>query len=126
MARLSEQRRKVLALIREGGHWEADALHRELVRRGERMGLATVYRALAALEAEGLVQSVEWGGRRRYERADKAHHDHMVCTRCGRIEEFVDPDIELRQVRAAEKSGFRIEAHQLVLFGICARCQEGE
>ena len=57
---------------------------------------------------------------------DGGHHDHIVCTRCGRVEEFVDRDIEKRQRQIAEKMGFGLESHALSLYGICADCQAKE
>jgi len=125
--RMTDRRKAVLALIEEGGrHWSAEEIALELQARGIAMGLATVYRALAALEAEGAIVAIEWQGKRRYEAAQKPHHDHMVCRRCGRMEEFFDPEIERRQQKAAQRCGFRIEGHQLVLYGLCAECQASE
>ena len=125
--RMTAQRRAVLALIEAepGRHWSAEEVAEALRAEGVRIGVATVYRALAALEAEGRLVSVQWHGRRRYESARKAHHDHLVCERCGRVEEFCDPAIEDKQEAAARARGFRLTGHQLVLFGLCASCQEG-
>ncbi len=126
--RMTAQRRAVLALIEAEPkrHWSAEEVAEALRAEGVRIGVATVYRALAALEAEGHLVSVQWHGKRRYESAQKAHHDHLVCERCGRVEEFCDPAIEEKQEKAARARGFRLTGHQLVLFGICAACQEGE
>jgi Fe2+/Zn2+ uptake regulation proteins len=57
---------------------------------------------------------------------DGAHHDHIVCTRCGRVEEFVDKEIEKRQKQIAVRLGFELEGHSLALYGICEDCRKKE
>jgi len=124
MFKLTQHRQVILNLLNESNHhWEAEELARELAERGHRMGIATVYRGLAALEAHGLISSVQLADRKRYERASKEHHDHLICTTCGRIEEFVNDDIERQQHLVAAEKNFSITGHQLVIFGICSRCQ---
>ena len=89
---------------------------------GHSVGIATVYRGLAALESQGLIGSIQLADKKRYERADKAHHDHMICTRCGHIQEFSHETIERLQQTAADENGFRLIGHQLVMFGYCSSC----
>ncbi len=123
MKRLTVQRQAILDLINASNrHWDAEEINRELAQRGEGIGIATVYRGLAALEEAGLIASIQLADRKRYERADKSHHDHMVCTRCGAIEEFSHPRIEALQEEVARRQGFVMTGHQLVLFGRCADC----
>lgn len=123
MKRMTVQRQAILDLINASNrHWDAEELSRELADRGQSVGIATVYRNLTTLEEAGLVASIRLDDRKRYERADKQHHDHMVCTECGAIEEFSHDKIEALQQAAAEKKGFEMVGHQLVLFGRCARC----
>jgi len=123
MLRVTPQRQAILALInRSNIHWDAEELARELVQSGQAVGIATVYRGLSALEGAGLIASVQLGDRKRYERIDKSHHDHLVCTECGSLEEFVQPEIERLQAQVAEEKGFRMVNHQLLLFGICYAC----
>ena len=57
---------------------------------------------------------------------DGSHHDHIVCTRCGRVEEFVDEEIERRQREIAHRLGFELEDHALSLYGICEECRKKE
>jgi len=124
MVRLTPQRRAILDLINQSNrHWDAEEVARALADAGCSMGIATVYRGLAALEAQGLIASVQLAGKRRYERADKAHHDHLFCTECGGLEEFVHDKIEALQREVAAANGFRMRGHQLLIFGICRRCQ---
>ncbi len=123
MSRLTAQRQAILDVIQNSNvHWEADSLARELVDRGQSIGIATVYRGLAALEESGFIESIQIDGKKRYERTDKGHHDHLICTRCGAIAEFIHPQIERLQQAAAEQKGFVMTGHQLVIFGLCPAC----
>ena len=123
MQRLTAQRQAILDLINASSiHWGAEAVARTLADSGHSVGIATIYRGLSALEAEGLIQSIQLANKKCYERADKSHHDHMVCTNCGRIEEFAHETIEALQHAAAHEKGFVISGHQLVMFGLCADC----
>lgn len=124
MVNLTRNRQIILDHINSSNyHWEAEELARALVEQGNRMGIATVYRGLAALEEEGLISSFQLADRKRYERATKDHHDHLICTSCGKIEEFINNRIENQQDLVAEEKGFAITGHQLLIFGICKNCQ---
>jgi len=123
MVKLTTQRQAILDQINASNrHWDADELARSLADAGQAIGIATVYRSLAFLEAEGLIDSIQLADKKRYERANKAHHDHMICTSCGHIEEFAHATIEALQEAAAKERGFAISGHQLVMFGQCAQC----
>ncbi len=123
MIRLTVQRQAILDLInRSNQHWDAEELARCLGENGEQLGIATVYRGLAALENAKLIQSIQLADKKRYERADKGHHDHLVCTQCGDIEEFCDSKIETRQHQVAQDRSFHMTGHQLLIFGICNVC----
>ena len=123
MQRLTTQRQAILDLINTSSmHWEAETVARALADSGHSIGIATIYRGLSALATDGLIESIQLADKKRYERADKSHHDHMVCTRCERIEEFADKTIETLQYAAAHEKGFVISGHQLVMFGLCADC----
>jgi len=123
MRRLTVQRQAILDLINTSNrHWDAEEISRELGDRGESVGIATVYRGLAALEDAGLIASIQLADKKHYERADKSHHDHMVCIECGAIEEFTQNRIEALQEAAAREKDFAVTGHQLVIFGRCAHC----
>ena len=123
MIRLTVQRQAILDLInRSNRHWDAEELARCLGENGEQLGIATVYRGLAALENAGLIQSIQLADKKRYERANKGHHDHLVCTQCGDIEEFCDHEIEIRQQQVAQQRSFHMTGHQLLIFGVCQSC----
>jgi Fur family ferric uptake transcriptional regulator len=103
-------------------HLTAEEVYRALLESGEDIGLATVYRVLTQFEAAGLVKRHNFeGGSAVFELDDGGHHDHIVCQECGRVEEFVDPVIEERQKAIADKLGFSISDHSLILYGSCSR-----
>ncbi|HID35796.1 MAG TPA: transcriptional repressor [Ghiorsea sp.] len=127
MQKLTAQRQAILDMInRSDKHWDADDVAYALKEEGISIGIATVYRGLAALADQGLIESIQLADKKRYERADKAHHDHLICTRCGSIEEFCEPEIESLQDKVAAERGFKIEGHQLLLFGLCKTCKAEE
>lgn len=104
-------------------HLSAEDVYRQMVAENIDVGLATVYRVLTQFEAAGLIVRHYFGNdRATYEIDDGAHHDHIVCTRCGRVEEFVDKEIERRQRQIAQELGFELEDHALSLYGICSDC----
>ncbi|MDQ6988872.1 MAG: transcriptional repressor, partial [Mariprofundaceae bacterium] len=89
MLKLTAQRQAVLDVINATDkHWDADEVAQTLKDQGKPIGIATVYRGLAMLAEKGLIDSIQLADKKRYERADKSHHDHLVCTACGDIEEF--------------------------------------
>ncbi|MBL8349227.1 MAG: ferric iron uptake transcriptional regulator [Burkholderiaceae bacterium] len=119
-------RLKVLEILRHGArrHLSAEDLHRELLLGDADVGLATVYRVLGQLEQAGIVarRSFETG-HAVYEIDEGRHHDHLVCVRCGRVDEFEDPAIEARQAAVAESRGFQLSEHRLALYGLCRACR---
>jgi Fur family ferric uptake transcriptional regulator len=121
---------KILALLeKHGGHLSAEDVYRILLDDGEEIGLATVYRVLTQFESAGLVVRHNFeGGQAVFELDRGHHHDHLICVKCGRVEEFVDNTIEKRQEAIAKKHGFKIKDHALVIYGICDRteCNRGE
>lgn len=90
-------------------------------------GIATVYRTLSLLEESHIVTSLSFGAQgKKYELGAKEHHDHLICTKCGKITEFVDSEIEKRQHILTEKLGFKMLDHSMQIYGICKECQEEE
>ena len=105
-------------------HLSAEDVYKHLLETGEEVGLATVYRVLTQFEAAGLVTRHHFeGGHSVFELNQGHHHDHIVCVKCGHIEEFVDETIEQRQRDIAEKAGFEITDHCLYIYGICNNCK---
>ncbi|MDE0757202.1 MAG: ferric iron uptake transcriptional regulator [Pseudomonadales bacterium] len=105
-------------------HVSAEDVYRLLLGNNEEIGLATVYRVLTQFEGAGLVTRHHFeGGHSVFELAPEHHHDHIVCIKCGHVEEFADPDIEARQADIAERLGFELTDHDLNMYGICADCR---
>jgi Fur family transcriptional regulator, ferric uptake regulator len=122
-------RLKILQILEseENHHMSAEDVYRSLLEAGEDVGLATVYRVLTQFEAAGLVTRHYFeGGHSIFELNQGEHHDHLVCIKCGKVEEFVDEEIEVRQGAIAEKAGFKITDHSLNIYGMCPSCQEKE
>mgnify|MGYP001552327404 CR=1 FL=1 len=120
---------KILGMLQnsEDRHLSAEDVYRRLLDAGEEIGLATIYRVLTQFESAGLVQRHHFeGGQSIFELNEGEHHDHLVCVRCGLIEEFLDATIERRQERIARRFGFEITDHALTLYGLCPDCRETE
>jgi Fur family transcriptional regulator, ferric uptake regulator len=95
----------------------AEDIYKELLDSDEDIGLATVYRVLTQFEAAGLVTRHNFeGGHSVFELDDGEHHDHMVCIDSGEVVEFVSDEIERLQEEIAEKHGFELLDHSLVLY----------
>lgn len=112
-------RLKILEILEsaEPRHMSAEDIYRELIDSDEDIGLATVYRVLTQFEAAGLVTRHNFeGGHSVFELDDGEHHDHMVCVDSGEVVEFVSDEIERLQKEIAEKHGFELLDHSLVLY----------
>lgn len=104
-------------------HLSAEDVYRALLQHGEEVGLATVYRVLTQFETAGLVRRHHFeGGGAVFELNRGEHHDHIVCVKCGRVDEFADEEIERRQREIAGRFGYSLTDHCLYLYGICPRC----
>ena len=89
------------------------------------IGIATIYRTLNLLEDSNIVTSISFGKNgKKYELANKPHHDHIICKNCGLIIEFEDKEIESKQKNIAEANGFILTNHIMQLYGICPNCQK--
>ena len=105
-------------------HVSAEDVYRLLLDSGEEIGLATVYRVLTQFEDACLVTRHHFeGGHSIFELSPEAHHDHIVCVKCGRVEEFTDREIEKRQEAIALEMGFELTDHQLNMYGLCPSCR---
>lgn len=104
-------------------HLSAEEIYQLLGESNRDIGLATVYRVLAQFESAGLVMRHHFEGVTAvFELKADTHHDHVVCTQCGRIDEFSDANIEDRQLAVAGRLGYALRDHSLILYGICADC----
>ena len=107
-------------------HLTPEALHQLIQKEHPELktGIATIYRTLSRLEESDIVTSLSFGAQgKKYELGAKDHHDHMICTECGNITEFVDDEIEKRQELIAKKFDFKISDHSMQIYGLCKNCQ---
>ena len=117
-------RLKVLSLFENSKerHLSAEDVYKILINNGEDVGLATVYRVLTQFEQAGLLIRHHFeSGKAIFELNGGNHHDHIVCVKCGRVEEFYDEEIEKRQKLAATERGFKMEDHALTIYGTCEK-----
>lgn len=124
--KVTAARLKILKILESAKphHMSAEDLYQRLLQEGEDVGLATVYRVLTQFENAGLI-------RRHYFEGDHSifelnlgeHHDHLVCVKCNRVEEFVDPLIESRQVDIAKAHHFELTDHHHTIYGLCPSCK---
>ncbi|MGJ8619965.1 MAG: ferric iron uptake transcriptional regulator [Methylophilaceae bacterium] len=118
-------RLKILELFEKSDerHLSAEDVYKVLLNAGDDVGLATVYRVLTQFEDAGLLVRHHFeSGKAVFELNEGEHHDHIVCVKCGRVEEFYDEEIERRQKEAAESRGFKMQEHSLMIYGICEKC----
>lgn len=107
-------------------HLTPEALHQLIQKKHPTLktGIATIYRTLSRLEESDIVTSLSFGAQgKKYELGAKDHHDHMICTECGDITEFLDDEIERRQELIAKEFGFKIKDHSMQIYGLCKNCQ---
>ena len=117
-------RLKILEIFQKGAqrHMTAEDVFRVLLDERSDIGLATVYRVLTQFEQAGILSRSHFeSGKAVYELNEGTHHDHIVCTDCGRVEEFSDEGIEERQRAVADRMGFEITDHSLTLHGRCVK-----
>jgi len=120
---------KILELLETSPHrhLSAEEIYQLLTQRGEDVGLATVYRVLAQFESASLVTRHHFeGGHCVYELNSGEHHDHLVCTDCGAVKEFIDDLIEERQKNIAKQEDFTMTGHSLIIYGLCGACSKKE
>ena len=117
-------RLKILEILETSDthHLSAEDVYRELLDSSDDVGLATIYRVLTQFESAGLVTRHHFeSGHAVFELERGHHHDHIVCTQCGKVEEFYDQTIEDRQKSVVGKMGYEIQDHSLVIYGDCRK-----
>ena len=124
--KITAPRLKILQLLESTSvrHVSAEDVYKLLLENGEEIGLATVYRVLTQFEDAGLVARHHFeGGHSVFELSPDQHHDHIVCVKCGKVEEFNDVEIERRQKMIAESLGFELTDQDLNMYGLCPACR---
>jgi Fur family ferric uptake transcriptional regulator len=106
-------------------HLTSDDLYWIVQKKDPSIGQTTVYRTLKLLTEAGLAREVRFGDNKTYyeHHYNHEHHDHMICTQCGRVIEFFSADIEALQDQMADKFEFKPTHHSLRLWGVCKECQ---
>jgi Fur family ferric uptake transcriptional regulator len=124
----SLQRKKILdVFLGIDRHLTAEELYRIVKKRDPEIGFATIYRTLKLLCSAGLCRELKFeDGTTRYEHLyGHKHHDHIICTKCGRFVEVSSLEIERLQERLFESYGFYPQRHRMELYGICKKCKRG-
>ncbi|MDP3333824.1 MAG: ferric iron uptake transcriptional regulator, partial [Methylococcaceae bacterium] len=126
--KITAPRLKILEILEkqtDERHLSAEQVYKILLSENQEIGLATVYRVLTQFEAAGLVTRHHFeGGNSVYELSTESHHDHLLCLKCGKVEEFTDEVIETRQKEIAARLGYELTDHSLYLYGICSTCKK--
>ncbi|MGV0835229.1 Fur family transcriptional regulator [Mycolicibacterium thermoresistibile] len=122
--RSTRQRAAVAALLDKIDDFRsAQELHDELRRRGEGIGLTTVYRTLQSMAAAGLVDTLRTdSGEALYRRCSTDHHHHLVCRVCGATVEVQGREVETWAAEIADEHGYSDVSHTIEIFGRCRRC----
>ena len=123
----SEQRKEILHIfLNIDKHLTANELYRIVQKKYPAVGYATIYRTLRLLCECGLCRELKLeDGTTRYEHLyGHQHHDHLICTKCGRFVEVVDLEIERLQEKLVKQHGFYPERHRMELYGVCKRCKK--
>jgi len=123
----SKRRKAILDIfLRIDRHVTAEELCAAVKRTHPAIGHTTVYRTLKLLVECGLCRELKFeDGTTRYEHLyDHRHHDHLICTECGRLVEVVEKDIERLQEKLFRRYGFYPQRHRMELYGVCSRCKK--
>ncbi|MCF7916587.1 MAG: transcriptional repressor [Candidatus Omnitrophica bacterium] len=125
--KLTPQREKVInTFLDVQKHLTVEDLYNIIKKKEPSLGQATVFRTLKLLVEAGIAEEVDFGDKKtRYEvKYGHQHHDHIVCIKCGKFIEAMDPKIESLQKKLCEKFSFKPLRHKLKIFGICKQCQK--
>jgi Fur family ferric uptake transcriptional regulator len=126
--RLTEPRRAVASLVaRHQGHFTAADLEATIAEQRLHIGRATLFRTLELLTELGLLERIDLpSGEHAYVRCAPRHHHHLICSRCGRAIDIEDRGLAAAVADVGRRTGFRIDAHRIELYGMCADCQKEE
>ncbi|GAB3081941.1 Fur family transcriptional regulator [Corynebacterium aquatimens] len=127
-ARNTRQRSAVVEVLKDLDRFaSAQAIHRELMARGQKVGLTTVYRTLQTLTDIGAVDVLSSNGETVYRHClTEHHHHHLVCTKCGRSEEIDGGPVEQWAKETAAQHGYQLGGHDAEVFGICPLCASND
>lgn len=121
----TRQRAEILdSFLNSAGHKNLAQIYAQVAKVDPKIGYTTVYRTLKLLTRLGLAAERKFAdGETRYEPTPEgAHHDHLICVKCGKIVEFEDDALESLQMRIARRHAFKIFHHRMELYGYCSPC----
>lgn len=122
--RMTPQRHAILDyLIHSMSHPTADEIYRAIEKKFPNMSVATVYNNLRVFKEAGLVRELTYGDASSRFDANMVDHYHIICTECGKIEDFEYPRLSLVEKQAAKVTGFRVYSHRMEVYGVCEKCQ---
>jgi Fur family ferric uptake transcriptional regulator len=125
--KFTKQRELILKFLYQNeGHFTPEDVYTMLKQQYPdiNIGIATVYRTLSLLETSHIASSISFGAQgKKYELGLKKHHDHLICSNCGKIVEFFDDTIENKQEEIAKKFNFKMTDHTMKIVGLCEDCQ---
>ncbi len=124
--KLTRERNEIIReILRMKAHFDPDELYLRLKNKGAKVSKASIYRTIPLLVESGLIEEVvKIDKHAHYERvSENAHHDHMICVKCGRVIEFYSPHLEMVQNDVCRKEGFSGVRHTLEILGYCRRCR---
>ena len=122
--RPTRQRRTVLEALRDRDDViTAQELHRQLHDAGEPIGLTTVYRTLTALAEASLLDVFSREGEQAFRHCGAAHHHHLICETCNRVEEITADEVEAWVRSVSTRHAFHVTGHRADIFGICVDCR---
>lgn len=122
----TSQRNVILeTFLAAGKHISADELHELIRKKNPRIGFSTVYRTLRLLAECGIAREVNFGdGRARFEKGfDRSQHGHLICTSCGKTEEFTIGTMQRNIKQITSQFGYKAEGHRFEIYGLCKKCQ---
>jgi Fur family ferric uptake transcriptional regulator len=122
----TKQRMQVLETFFENeGHKNVDDVYRFVKKKNPKIGYATVHRTLSLLNKIGIIEATKIGSQKiLYEhKYAHSHHDHLVCTKCGKIIEVESENLESLQNEIAKKNKFKVLDHKLIIYGLCRKCR---
>lgn len=125
--RHTDQRETILnVFLSTERHVSCEELYKLVRKKDRRIGYTTVYRTMKLLSELGLCGEIDFGdGVLRFEhKYGHQHHDHLICTKCGKFIEVMEPEIEELQDNLAKEYKFNPIKHKLQIFGICKKCQK--
>ena len=122
--RMTGQRRVIARVISQADdHPDVEKVYDRATEIDPAISIATVYRTVRLFEEAGILSRSDFGGARaRYEEVPEKHHDHLICTQCGKIIEFINDDLERLQESISKNYQFRLDSHVMTLFGECMDC----